>query len=310
MNVHRMILSQPFRMPAELAQPVVSIGNFDGVHLGHKALLAAAVAMANARHPVVLLTFDPHPRQYFRPAEPLFALTTLEQKTRIAMANGAAGIVAATFDADMAALSAQAFIDEVLLQRLGVSGVVIGPDFHFGKGRAGTPALLKAQGTAAGFAVDVLPQVAAGHAPVSSSAIRAALTAGDVTTANRMLGHEWSFEGAVIHGDKRGRELGYPTANILLAPGIALPHGIYAVRATVDGVVHAAVASFGRRPTFDGGAPRFEVHLFDFAGDLYGKLMDVSLVAYIRPELKFDTVEALIAQMDADSRKARAQLTV
>jgi riboflavin kinase / FMN adenylyltransferase len=295
-------------MPAGFAGPVIAIGNFDGVHLGHQALLAEAKVMAKSKHPVVLLTFDPHPRLFFRPKEPMFALTTLAQKTRLAASYGADGIIAAQFDADMAALSALSFVDEVLVQRLGVAGVVIGPGFHFGKGRLGTPGLLVEQGQAAGFSVTVMPQVSSNDLPVSSSAIRTALTTGDVAGANHMLGHEWCLEGIVAHGDKRGRELGYPTANIMLPPEVTLRHGIYAVRATVDGVRHAAVASFGRRPTFDDGAPRLEVHLFDFAGDLYGKTMEVSFVGFTRPELKFGSIEALITQMDADSLQSRAIL--
>jgi riboflavin kinase / FMN adenylyltransferase len=309
MSLHRLTLSEPFRMPAELVRPIIAIGNFDGVHLGHQALLSAAKVLAGSAHPVVLLTFDPHPKQFFRPSEPVFALTSLAQKARLVVQNGAAGVIAAQFDAGMAALSAQAFVDEVLVQRLGAAGVVVGPDFHFGKGRVGTPALLVEQGRLAGFEVVVLPQVAADNTPVSSSAIRAALAAGDVAGANRMVGRQWCIEGLVAHGDKRGRELGYPTANILLAPEVTLRHGIYAVRAKVEGISHAAVASFGRRPTFDDGAPRLEVHLFDFAGDLYGKTMEVSFVGFIRPELKFDSIEALIAQMDADSLTARKMLT-
>jgi riboflavin kinase / FMN adenylyltransferase len=309
MTLLRLTLSEPFRLPSDLERPIVVIGNFDGVHRGHQALLAAAGMLAGQKaHPVVLLTFDPHPRTFFRPDEPVFTLTSLAQKSRLAHDYGAAGVVAATFDSDLAALTAEAFMAEVLVKRLGASGVVIGPDFHFGQGRRGTPALMAEWGARLGFATTVLPLVVAQDAPVSSSAIRAALAAGDLATANRLLGHEWRIEGIVAHGDKRGRELGYPTANILLAPSIALRHGIYAVRATVGGASHAAVASFGRRPTFDDGAPRLEVHLFDFSGDLYGQVLDVQFVAFIRPELKFDSVEALITQMDADSGKSRALL--
>src|SRR5690606_22371253 len=184
----------------------------------------------------------------------------------------------------------------------------VGHDFHFGKGRQGTPAFLSEHGAALGLAVRVLPAVTEGGEVVSSSAIRASLAAGDIARANHLLGYRWLVRAAVRHGDKRGRDLGYPTANLALPPDCGLRHAIYAVRAAVDGTVHAGVASFGRRPTFDNGAPLLEVHLFDFRGDLYGRMMDVEFVAFLRPEERFATVEALIVQMDSDSVEARRLL--
>jgi riboflavin kinase / FMN adenylyltransferase len=298
-----------FHLPAALARPVVTIGNFDGVHLGHQALLAAAKTFgACMARPVVLLTFDPHPRRFFRPTEPLFMLTPPAMKARVAARYGADGVVCAAFDSAMAGMSAQSFIDDLLVTQLDVSGIVIGPDFHFGKNRAGSPLMLADQGKKLGFETTIVAPVALGGDIVSSTAIRAALTAGEIATATRLLGHKWCVEGTVAHGDKRGRELGYPTANIMLSPDVTLRYGIYAVRAYVGGKMHDGVASFGRRPTFDNGAAKLEVHLFDFAGDLYDQSMEVSFVGFIRPELKFESVEALVRQMDADSLKSRALL--
>jgi riboflavin kinase/FMN adenylyltransferase len=191
---------------------------------------------------------------------------------------------------------------------MGVSGLVVGHDFHFGRGREGTPDFLVEEGRRLGIAVEVVPPLAEGDKPVSSSSVRKALEHGDVEQAARLLGHRFILRGRVQHGDKRGRTLGYPTANLQLAPETALAHGIYAVRAAVDGVVHGGVASFGRRPTFDDGPPLFEVFLFDFSGDLYGKTLDVELCARIRGEEKFDTVQALIARMDMDSLESRQAL--
>jgi riboflavin kinase / FMN adenylyltransferase len=302
-------LVDPVSLPPALQRPVLAVGNFDGVHLGHKELIIRAATLGQQRGvPAALLTFEPHPRAFFQPDKTLFRLTDPVLKARWATELGLAGMITLTFGHALAALTAEAFVTDILMGRLHTSGVVIGHDFHFGKGRQGTPDFLKAMGLAHGFDVLTVPPVTLDGEAVSSSAIRRLLSEGDIHGANRLLGREWTVCAQVAHGDKRGRLLGYPTANLILGQDVTLKHGIYAVRASVDGLIRNGVASFGRRPTFDDGAPRLEVHLFDFAGDLYGKIMDVTFAGYLRPELKFDGVEPLIRQMDADSRRARDML--
>ncbi|HSI41561.1 MAG TPA: bifunctional riboflavin kinase/FAD synthetase [Xanthobacteraceae bacterium] len=295
--------------PPSFAEPVVAIGNFDGVHRGHRAVIEIALQRARARgRPALALTFEPHPRAYFRPAEPMFRLTPEPIKLAKLAEAGLDGAVVLAFDAALAAKDAEAFVREVLVQRLGVGLVVAGFDFHFGRARGGSPAFLREAGERHGFSVEIVPPLLDEGAQISSSAIRAALAQGRVEQAAHMLGGPWEAQAQVIHGEKRGRELGYPTANLRLDPAIALAHGIYAVTAEIDGVRRPAVASFGRRPTFDDGAPLLEVHVFDFAGDLYGRPMRVAFHAYLRPELKFTDIAALIVQMDADSARARTVL--
>jgi riboflavin kinase / FMN adenylyltransferase len=302
-------LVDPAALPASLQGGALAIGNFDGVHLGHQALLKRARRWADQHHrAALLLTFSPHPRAHFRPEQPLFLLTPPALRGRRIAAAGIDATVTLTFDAALAERTAESFIDDILIGRLAAGHIVIGHDFHFGKGRGGSPEVLAAHCARRGVSVDVVSAVTDEGPPVSSSRIRALLREGDVAAANRLLGYEWSVAAEVMHGDKRGRELGYPTANLSLDPSVELAHGIYAVRATVGGVTRPAVASFGRRPTFDGGVPKLEVHVFDFAGDLYGEQMEVAFVAYIRPELKFDGVAPLIARMDKDSAMARALL--
>lgn len=299
-------LADPSQLPDALRAPVAAIGNFDGVHRGHCHVFEAARALArDLNRPAIALTFDPHPRRHFQPDAPHFRLTPPDVQADLMARAGLDGLVVLTFNADLANLSADAFVADLLIGRLGISGVVVGADFHYGKGRRGTPSALQAEGKARGFAVTLLDQVDDGTEPVSSTRVRAALGAGDCATANRLLGYEWFVRAPVIHGEKRGRDLGYPTANMKLEDGCGLRHGIYAVRVTVDGATHAGVASFGRRPTFDNGAPLLETHVFDFKGDLYGKLADIAFVGYLRPELKFDGLDALIRQMDSDSAEAR-----
>lgn len=291
--------------------PVVAIGNFDGLHRGHRAVVAAAGEMAlRTGRPAALLTFHPHPRAFFNPAQPWFELTPPTLKAALAARLGIGETIMLPFSRALADLEAQDFLDQILGRRLDVAGVVVGHDFHFGQKRAGTPALLAAWGEANGRPVTIVAPVSEGPEPISSSIIREALGRGEVETAARLLGHEWVVRGMVGPGDKRGRELGYPTANIAVPPGFGLRHGIYAVRVHIHGedTVRAAVASFGRRPTFDNGAPLLEVHLFDFAGDLYGRVLDVSFAAWLRPEARFADVAELVAQMDADSKAARLAL--
>jgi riboflavin kinase/FMN adenylyltransferase len=292
---------------------VVAMGNFDGVHLGHRAVIAAALQMARAHGcPAMALTFEPHPRRYFSPNTPQFRLTDEPAKLRLLAGAGLAGAVVMTFDKNRAETTAQDFIHHELIERLGVSGIAVGYDFHFGKGRVGSPSLLVSEAPRLGIEVDVQPHVDIAERPVSSSAIRMALAEGQIEDANEMLGGPWFVTSEVTHGEKRGRDLGYPTANLRLDRNCGLRHGIYAVRVGLgqgkDQVLYDGVASFGRRPTFDNGAALLEVFLFDFNGDLYGSLIDVAFIGFIREELKFDSVDALVARMDDDSARARALL--
>ena len=288
---------------------VVAIGNFDGVHRGHRAVIAAALQRARALgRPAAALTFEPHPRSVFRPDEPLFRLTDERAKLRLLAATGLDGAIVLRFDAALAQLSAADFVARVLVQQLAVSGVAIGFDFHFGAERTGSPGYLAAQGAKLGFAVDIVPRFEDAGRPVRSGPIRAALAAGEVGEAAELLGSPWFVSGEVVHGDKRGRELGFPTANMRLDPGCRLKHGIYAVRVGVGERRYDGVASFGRRPMFDQGTVLLEAFLFDFDGDLYGQTIDVAFIDWIRPELNFPSVEELVGRMDEDARLARAAL--
>ncbi|CAN5233893.1 bifunctional riboflavin kinase/FAD synthetase [soil metagenome] len=288
---------------------VVAMGNFDGVHLGHRAVISAAIDMARKHgKPAFAVTFEPHPRSFFSPHTPQFRLTDETAKLRLLAGTGLDGAVIMTFDGARAGTTAQDFITHDLIARLGISGIAVGYDFHFGKGRAGSPSLLAAEAPRLGIEVHVQPHVDILDRPVSSSAIRMALAEGQVAEATAMLGGPWFTSGEVIHGEKRGRDLGYPTANICLDTNCGLRHGIYAVRVGIGNQRIDGVASFGRRPTFDNGAPLLEVFLFGFKGDLYGQQLDVAFIGFIRDELKFDSIEALVRQMDDDSAKARAML--
>jgi riboflavin kinase/FMN adenylyltransferase len=294
---------------AALRRGVFALGNFDGVHRGHRAVIAAAKGRAEGLGvPAAVLTFEPHPRAFFKPDEPLFRLTDEANKLRLLAATGLDGTLIMTFDGSLARVTAQEFVDRILVGRLAVSGVVVGYNFHFGKERAGSPDFLVAQGERHGFAVDIAPAFMRHGRPVSSGPIREALIGGDVVEAAELLGYPWFVTGAVIHGEKRGRELGYPTANIALDPACGLRHGIYAVRVRIGDERRDGVASFGRRPTFDNGAVLLEVFLFDFSGDLYDRQIDVAFIGWIREEMKFSNVEALIARMDEDRSSARAAL--
>ena len=288
---------------------VVAMGNFDGVHLGHRAVITAALQMARTRgRPALAVTFEPHPRRFFSPNTPQFRLTDEAGKLRLLAGAGLAGAVVMTFDKGRAGTTAQDFIQHELIERLGIAGIAVGYDFHFGKGRVGSPSLLVSEAPRLGIEVDVQAHVDIDERPVSSSAIRMALAEGQIDDATAMLGYPWFVTGEVIHGDKRGRDLGYPTANIRLDKHCGLKHGIYAVRVGRGTERFDGVASFGRRPTFDNGAPLLEVFLFDFNGDLYDATLDVAFIGFIREELKFDSVEALVRQMDDDSARARTAL--
>src|SRR5882724_2083097 len=308
--------TKPFRVvhdnaagAASFKGAVAAIGNFDGVHRGHRAVIDAAMARAKALgSPAIAVTFEPHPRKILRPSDPVFRLTDETSKLRLLAATGLNGALVLTFDAAFAALTAEQFVTRILVGRLGIRGATIGFDFHFGHRRKGSPAFLAEQGERYGFTVETAPPLEDEGRPVSSSSIRAALAEGRVVEAAELLGYPWFAAGTVIKGDQRGRDLGFPTANVALDAHCGLKHGIYAVRVGIDGAIHAGVASFGTRPTFDDGAPLLEVHLFDFAGDLYGAAIDVAFIGWIRAELKFDTVEALVRRMDEDARLARRAL--
>lgn len=292
-----------------LAGAVVAIGNFDGVHRGHRAVIDAALARARALgRKAAALTFTPHPRRFLRPQETLFQLSSDRDKLRLLAATGLDGAIVMNFDAALAATSAEDFVGHILAGALGIGGAAIGFDFHFGKNRAGSPSFLAEQGAALGFAVDIAPPLEDEGRPVSSGAVRDALAAGRVVEATELLGAPWFVSGEVIHGDKRGRELGFPTANLKLNPSCGLKHGIYAVRIDVAGKRHDGVASFGRRPMFDDGAPLLEVFLFDFNGDLYGQTIDVAFIGWVRHEQKFNSIEALKRHMTADVAQARDAL--
>jgi riboflavin kinase/FMN adenylyltransferase len=292
-----------------LRHAVVAIGNFDGVHRGHRAVIESAMRRARAiGRKAAALTLEPHPRSFFRPNVPLFRLTSEADKLRLLASTGLDGAIVLTFDRDLATMPAPDFVQSILVERFAVSGVATGFDFHFGKDRGGSPSYLADEGRRLGFPADIVPALEDEGRPVSSGTIRAALSEGRVVEAGELLGFPWFVSGEVIHGEKRGRDLGFPTANLRLDPACGLKHGIYGVRVDIGGTRHDGVASFGRRPTFDNGAPLLEVFLFDFSGDLYGRRIDVAFIAWLRPELRFDSVEALIEQMNRDGEGARAAL--
>ncbi len=288
---------------------VLAMGNFDGVHRGHQAVIAAAIARARGLgQPAGVLTFEPHPRDFFNPGEPLFRLTDEAAKLRLLAANGLDGTVVLTFDAALASLTAEDFVTRILVGRFAVSGIVIGFNFHFGKNRTGSSDFLAAQGRKYGFAVDVVAPFELNGRPVSSGPIREALAAARLDDAAALLGFPWFVSGEVRHGDKRGRELGFPTANLSLDAACGLRHGVYAVRVGLGDRRYDGVANFGRRPMFDSGVVLLEVFLFDFAGDLYGRRIDVAFIEWIRDEAAFGSVDELVRAMNDDAAKARAAL--
>lgn len=288
----------------------VALGNFDGVHRGHRTLISQA-AEAAPDAPLGIVTFDPHPRVFFRPESPPFRLISKAERARILAGLGVSRIYEIGFDAALAGMEAPAFAEEVLAQGLGIRHVVVGADFRFGRGRAGTSELLVMCGQRFGFGVTVASMQGGGA--WSSTAVREAVLSGDCAAAARALGRWHRVSGVVHKGDQRGRDLGYPTANLAFGDQIVPRFGVYAARVTVHAGPHAGshdgVASIGERPTFGLNKPNFEVHLFDFSGDLYGTEITAELVSFLRPEERFDSVEALIAQMDADSAAARTALT-
>ena len=303
-------------VPQEWRGAVVAIGNFDGVHRGHQKLLECAEAEAKRQgKPWGVVTFEPHPRSYFKPEEPVFRLTPEALKARLFAALGASFLSVLPFDKALAELSPEAFVGHHLVERLGVSQVVMGYDFHFGQGRKGSPATMQMLGQKLGFGVTIVEQVTDEgdqHSPFSSSSVRQALRHGHVEAAARELGYRWTVMGEVVKGDQRGRTIGFPTLNIVLEQGADPFRGIYAVKvrdAAIRGAKPWAGAGyFGDRPTFDTGRTFLEVYLIGFEGDLYGRNMLVEFVDLIRPDKRFFSVEELIAQMTADCDRALHRL--
>lgn len=293
---------------------VAAIGNFDGVHRGHQHAIDAVCAKAAASNlPSGIVTFEPHPRRFFSPDAPPFRLMNAAARAHRLAQCGIERLYELPFDAALAGLSPEAFAHQIIVKGLGLHHVMVGADFCFGKGRKGTAEDLAAYGAAFGFGVSIIPLLHKDKDVVSSTRIRAALSAGQPELAAEFLGHWHRVEAVVEHGEKRGRQLGYPTANLSLGELHRPRFGIYAVLVDVRDGPHQGryhgVASLGERPTFGQYQPNLEVHLFDFRGDLYGSTLSVALIAYQRGEVKFESIAALIAQMDADSAKARQILS-
>jgi len=294
-------------LPPHLAGGIVALGNFDGFHLGHQAVIGRALATARATgRPAIVATFDPHPVRLFRPDAPPFRLTTLDQRERLFAAAGADAMLVLHFDAALAALTAEQFVDQRLVAMARAGGVVTGEDFTFGKDKGGNVAILAELGRRHGFSVETVGPVSLDGRTVSSSRIRDMLVAGKPREAARLLTRPWAIEGVVTHGAKLGRSIGYPTANIELGNYLRPAYGIYAVRGRLpDGRLIDGAANLGIRPSFDPPKELLEPYLFDFSGDLYGQRIEVELIDYLRAEAKFDTLEALTAQIEADCARAR-----
>ena len=307
------VFDQWQQVPAAWKGGAVALGNFDGVHQGHQALLARAAEHARSLGaPLVALTFEPHPRRFFVPDTGPFRLTLPPAKVRLLEQFGVQAVLAQHFDPGFADLTADAFVDDVLRNGLGARHVVCGYDFTFGARRGGNVEMLRARGAERGFGVTILDPVMREGEIYSSTRIREALRAGMVREAAELLGHPWEIEGAVEQGDQRGRTIGFPTANVALGEHLRPRFGVYAVRALVDGEKGGqwrnAVANLGKRPTVGKLQENFEVHLFDFTGDLYGKTVRVQLLEFIRAEMKFSGLDQLKAQIAADGQTARTLL--
>ncbi|QJE74887.1 bifunctional riboflavin kinase/FAD synthetase [Aerophototrophica crusticola] len=301
-------------LPPDARGVAVALGNFDGVHRGHRAVIGAAQeAAAKLGVPSAVLTFEPHPRALFKPDQPPFRLTPFRIKARLVEALGVDALFSVHFDRAFSQQSAEAFVESVLVQGLGARHVVAGYDFVFGHNRGGDMAFLRAAGERFGFGVtEVRPVADPSGIIFSSTKVRELLQAGEAEAAAAILGHPFEVEGRVEHGDKRGRTIGFPTANVELGEYVRPRFGVYAVRAGVDlggqTVWHDGVANLGRRPTVGGAVERLEVHLFDFDGDLYGRHLRVRLLHFLRPEMKFDGLDHLKAQIARDAGAARAWL--
>ena len=297
-------------MPKALRGAILALGNFDGFHLGHQAVVGEAVGWATTENrPAIVATFDPHPVRHFVPDAPPFRLTTLDQRDELFAAAGADAMLVFHFDGALAGTTAQDFVAKLLGEAIGAAGVVTGEDFTFGKGRGGNIAVLREQGAKCGIGVRTVGPVMEGGEPVSSSRIRDALKAGDCAQAARLLTRPFAIRGLVEHGDKRGRELGFPTANLPLGAYLRPRYGVYAVTGRLaDGRVLQGAANLGVRPQFDPPKELLEPYFFDFFGDLYGEEIEVAFHRFIRPEAKFDSLDALKAQMKADCDEARRVL--
>ena len=299
-------------IPENLAVSIVALGNFDGFHLGHQAVVGRAIQRGfHERRPVIVATFDPHPVRYFRPDVPPFRLTTLDQRQALFAHAGADAMLVFEFGKELRSTSAEEFVTDLLGRRIGAAGVVTGDDFTFGKGRTGNTDLLRHMGAAQGITAEAVAPVLLDGTRISSGRIREALEAGETGLVTRLMSRDFAVEGLVQGGDKRGRELGYPTANLLLGDYQRPRYGIYAVRVRLDdGSEHPGVASLGIRPTFDPPQELLETHLFDFEGDLYGRKIEVALHAFIREERKFESIDALVSEMKMDEAKARRLLAL
>jgi riboflavin kinase / FMN adenylyltransferase len=297
-------------VPDALRGAIAALGNFDGFHLGHQAVAGEAIRQARAAgKPAIIATFDPHPVRYFAPDAAPFRLTTLDQRQRLFAAAGADAMLVFEFGAGLASTTAQDFIAKLLIERLGFSGVVTGEDFTFGKGRGGDVALLKDYGGALGLSSTTAPAVTDADGVISSSRIRAALKAGDCATANRLLTRPFAIEGTVQHGDKNGRILGYPTANIDIGNYLRPRYGVYAVTGTLaDGRILNGAANIGIRPQFTPPKELLEPHFFDFAEEIYEQKLEVAFHHFLRGEAKFESLDALKEQMAADCAQARSLL--
>lgn len=297
-------------LPERLRGGVIALGNFDGFHRGHQTVVARARDRAQTEgRPLIVATFDPHPVRFFRPDTPPFRLTTLDQRARLFADAGADAMLVFHFDAELAGESAEEFVRDRIAARTAATAIVTGQDFTFGKGRTGDVATLAMLGAAHGITTETVAPVTDADGQISSSRIREALETGDCETAARLLTRPFAIEGPVIHGDKVGRQLGFPTANIDMADYLRPAYGIYAVRGHLaDGRVLNGAANLGIRPTFDPPKELLEPHFFDFAESLYGQVIVVELVSLLRPEMRFDSLDALKTQIDADCVEAARRL--
>lgn len=299
-------------MPDPLRGAIIALGNFDGFHRGHQAVAGEAIRWAHEEgRPSIIATFDPHPVRHFRPDAPPFRLTTLEQRQELYLAAGATAMLVFHFDAKLASTSAEDYVGKLLHEHLGVAGVVTGEDFTFGKGAKGDRAMLERLGAQHGIAARAVPAVMHDGAPVSSSRVREALRQGDPQGAAALLTRPFALRGIVEHGDKVGRTIGYPTANLTLDSYLRPAYGIYAVtgRILATGEMLKGAANIGIRPSFDPPKELLEPHFFDFSGDLYGQEIEVALHRFLRGEAKFDSLEALTTQMERDCEEARSVLS-
>jgi riboflavin kinase/FMN adenylyltransferase len=306
--MQRLTLDQP--IPEPFRGAVVALGNFDGFHLGHQAVVGRAVQRgAHERRPVIVATFDPHPVRHFKPDLPPFRLTTLDQRQELFAHAGADAMLVFDFGDRLASTSAEDFVGEILAKQIGAAAVVTGEDFTFGKGRAGNAEVLRSLGKQHKIDAETVAAVSLDGERISSGRIRELLQAADPGAATRLLTRPYTIAGKVERGDGRGHDLGWPTANMRLGSYLRPAYGIYAVRVRHDdGSEHDGVASFGVRPMFDPPEELLEANLFDFEGDLYGRTIEVMLHHYLRPEAKFEDLDALISQMAADAEQARELL--